>query len=324
MRLVTIPVGVLGIALLAAGASGLIRATAHAQDFPSRNITIIVPTSAGGGSDLQARIIGQRLAAAFGRTVIVENRPGASGNIGTEAVVRAAADGHTLLWSNNFIVQTQVVPPKPAFIPERDLAPVSLTDRVPWILAVHPSLPVRNVKDLLALAKARPGALTFSSGSLGLQVELLKLSTNVDIRGIFYKGNAPATVALLSGEVQMSMLTPTVVTAHIKSGKVRGLAVSSLKRSTVLPDIPTLHEAGAKDYEALQWHGFLVPAKTPSATITRLHAEVIKALASSDVKERFVSEGADIIGSTPSEFAAFISAEIRKWAEVVKRSSMKF
>lgn len=324
MRRVNIFIGVLGTGLLAAGGSGLFRATAHAQDFPSRNLTVIVPTTAGGGSDMQARIIGQRLAAAFGRTVIVENRPGASGNIGAEAVARAAADGHTLLWSNNFIVQTQVVPPKPAFAPERDLAPVSMTDRIPWVLVVHPSLPVRNVKDLLALAKARPGALTFSSGSLGLQMELLKLNTNVDVRGIPYKGNAPATVALLSGEVQMSMLTPTVVTTHIKSGKARGFAVSSLKRSTVLPDLPTLHEAGVKDYEALQWHGFLVPAKTPATIVGRIHAEVIKALAAPEVKERFASEGADIVGSTPSEFAAFISAEIRKWAEVVKRSSMKF
>lgn len=311
------------LAILIVTAAGL-AATAQAQDFPSRNITIIVPTTAGGGSDVQCRIIGQRLAAAFGRTVIVENRPGATGNIGAEAVVRAAPDGHTLLWSNYFIVSTQVVPPKPAFTLERDLAPVSMTDRIPWVLVVHPSLPVRNVKDLLALAKAKPGALTFSTGGAGLNMELLKLKTNLDVRGVPYKGNGPATVALVSGEVQMSMLTPTVVTAHIRSGKARGLAVSSLKRSTVLPDIPTLHEAGVKDFEALQWHGFLVPAKTPSAIITRIHAEVIKALAAPEVKERFAAEGADIVGSTPSEFAAFISSEIKKWAEVAQRSGVKF
>ncbi len=200
-----------------------------------------------------------------------------------------------------------------------------MTDRIPFVLVVHPSLPVRNVKDWLALAKAKPGALTFSMGaSVGFPMELLKLNTNIDVRGIPYKGNAPATVALLSGEVQMALSQPTVVRSHIKSGKVRGLDVSSLKRSTALPDIPTLHEAGVKDFEALQWHGLLVPAKTPPNIITRLHAKVIKALESSEVNERFVSEGADIVGSTPAEFAAFISSDIRKWADVVKRSGMKF
>lgn len=315
------------ISVASPGSSTLFSAIAHAQDFPSRNITIIVPFPPGGGNDIFGRLIGQRLAAAFGRTVIVDNRPGASGNIGAEAVVRAVPDGHTILYANANVATTQVVPPKATFDPQRELVPVSMTVMIPFVLATHSSLPVRNVKDLLALARAKPGDLTFSTttGSiLHLAIELFKFNTKLDVRNVPYKGAAPALVALLSGEVQISFLVPPVVQPHIKNGKVRGLGVSALKRSSVLPDIPTLHESGVKDFEALQWHGFLVPAKTPAAAVTRIHAEVVKALATSEIKERLSSEGAEVVGSTPTEFAAFIRSEIKKWSEVVQRPGMKF
>lgn len=302
----------------------LFRATAHAQDFPSRSIAVVVPFPAGGGVDILGRQIGQRLASAFGQKVIVDNRPGAGGNIGAEVVVRAAPDGHTILYSNANLATNRVVPPKANFDPRHDLAPVSMTAQIPFVLVTHPSLPVRNVKDLLALSKARPGELTFSTGGTGLPMELLKLDTNLDIRGVPYKGAAPAVVALLSGEVQVSFVVPPVVHSQIASGKARGLAVSSLKRSTVLPDIPTLHEAGVRNFEALQWHGFFLPGKTPSATVTRLHTEIVKALGAPELKERLAAEGAEVAGNTPSEFSAFIGSEIRKWSEVVKRSGMKF
>jgi tripartite-type tricarboxylate transporter receptor subunit TctC len=328
MRLAKVVISAVFVNLLAAGGPALFCAPAHAQDFPSRNITIIVPFPAGGGNDIFGRLIGQRLAAAFGRTVIVDNRPGASGNIGAEAVVRAAPDGHTILYGNANVATTQVVPPKPAFDPQRDLAPVSMTVLIPFVLVSHPSLPVRNVKDLLALAKAKPGDLTFSAGSTGsiahLAMALLKLNTKLDARHVPYKGAAPSVVALLSGEVQISFLVPPVVQPQIRNGKARGLAVSSLKRSTVLPDIPTLHEAGVRDFEALQWHGLFAPAKTPPAIVTRIHAEVVKALASSEMKERLAAEGAEVVGSAPTEFAAFFRSEIKKWSEVVQRSGTKF
>ena len=327
MRLGKVLTSVVFGSLLLACNSTLYRTHAYAQEYPSRNVTIIVPFPAGGGNDIFARLIGQRLAAAFGRTVIVDNRPGASGNIGAEAVVRAAPDGHTILYGNANVATTQVVPPKPAFDPQRDLAPVSMTVLIPFVLVAHPSLPVRNVKDLLALAKAKPGNLTFSAvtGSIThLAMELLKLDTKLDARYVPYKGAAPSLVALLSGEVQISFLVPPVVQSQIRNGKARTLAVSSLKRSTALPDIPTLHEAGVKDFEALQWHGFFVPAKTPPAIVTRMHVEVVKALAASEMKERLATEGAEIVGSTPMDFAAFFRSEVKKWSEVVQRSGTKF
>lgn len=314
--------------LLSAGGAALHSARGHAQDFPSRNITIVVPFPAGGGNDILGRLIGQRLAAAFGRTVIVDNRPGASGNIGAESVVRAAPDGHTLLYANANVATTQVIPPKPAFDPRRELAPLSMTVLIPLVLVAHPSLPVRNVKDLVALAKAKPGDLTFGAGSTGsiphLAMELLKLNTKMNIRAIPYKGAAPSLVALLSGEVQISFLVPPVVQPQLRVGKVRSLAISSLKRSTVLPDIPTLNEAGVRDFEALQWHGFLAPAKTPTAIVARIHAAVVKALASPETKERLASEGAEPVGNAPADFAAFIGSEIEKWSDVVRRSGTKF
>ena len=328
MRLTEVLTSVVFASFLSACGATLFCAHAYAQEFPSRNVTIIVPFPAGGGNDIFARLIGQRLAAALGRTVIVDNRAGASGNIGAEAVVRAAPDGHTILYGNANVATTQVVPPKPAFDPQRDLAPVSMTVLIPFVLVAHPSLPVRNVKDLLALAKAKPGDLTFSAGSTGsithLAMELLKLNTKLDARYVPYKGAAPSLVALLSGEVQISFLVPPVVQSQIRNGKARGLAVSSLKRSTALPEIPTLHEAGVKDFEALQWHGFFVPARTPPAIVTRIHVEVVKALAASEMKERLATEGAEIVGSTPTDFAAFFRSEVKKWSEVVQRSGTKF
>ena len=185
---------------------------------------------------------------------------------------------------------------------------------------------MRDLKALLALSRAKPDALTYSAAEPGsvlhLAMELLKNNTKLDARHVPYKGALPSLIAVMSGEVQISFLVPPVVQSQIRSGKVRGLAVSSLKRSAALPDIPTLHEAGVKDFEALQWHGFFVPAKTPAATVTRIHAEVVKALASPEMKDRFATEGAEIVGSAPTEFAAFIRSEIRKWTEVVQRSGI--
>jgi tripartite-type tricarboxylate transporter receptor subunit TctC len=329
MRLAKVLTSAVFVNLLAAGDAALFHAAANAQDFPSRTITIVVPIPPGGGPDIFGRLIGQRLAAGLGKPVIVDNRPGATGDIGAEAVARAAPDGHTLLYTTAVLVLRQVVPPKPALDPQRDLAPVSITLRHPWFLVTHPSLPVRNVKDLLALGKAKPGDLTFGGGGIGgalhFAVELFKLDTKLDARYIPYQGAPRAQVALLSGEVQLAFLGSPVVRPHVISGKMRALGVSALKRSSVLPEVPTLHEAGVKDFEVLNWYGFFVPAKTPAATIARIHGEVVKALAVPEMKERAATEGFELVGSTtPSDFAAFFRSEVKKWSDVVQRSGMKF
>jgi tripartite-type tricarboxylate transporter receptor subunit TctC len=302
-------------------------AVGWAQDFPSRQIMIIVPFPAGGGNDLFGRLIGQKLSTAFGRAVIVDNRPGASGNIGTEAVVRSAPDGHTLLYTTSVIATSVALYSKLAFDPQRDLAPVSMTALIPLVLVTHPSLPVRSVKELLALAKSKPGALSYSSGgaasSAHLATELLKLKTGIDANHVPYRGAAPAQTALLSGEVQFTFLVIPLVQGHLKSGKMRALGISTRARSSVLPGVPTLQEAGVADYEALQWHGFFAPVKTPLPIVGRLHGEIVKALAAPEMKERFATEGAEIAGSAPREFATFIQAEVTKWTDVVKRSGAK-
>jgi tripartite-type tricarboxylate transporter receptor subunit TctC len=298
-----------------------------AQDFPSRQITIIVPFPAGAGTDTFARLIGQKLSTAFGRIVIVDNRGGASGNIGTEAVVRSAPDGHTLLYTSASIALSSVLFSKLAFDPRRDLAPVSMTELIPLVLVTHPSLPVRSVKELLALAKSKPGALSYGSAGTAstghIAMELLKLKTRIDANHVPYRGQAPVLTALLGGEVQFAFLVIPLVQGHLKSGKLRALGISARTRSSVLTDIPTLHEAGVADYEALQWHGFFAPAKTPQPIVERLHGEIVKALAAPEMKGRFASEGAEIVGSSPKEFATFFQAEVTKWTDVLKRSGAK-
>jgi tripartite-type tricarboxylate transporter receptor subunit TctC len=327
MRLTRILSGILFLSLLPAVGPATIGGTVRAQEFPSRTITIVVPFPVGGDADIFGRIFAQRLAPAFGRSVVVDNRAGAGGNIGAEAVVRAAPDGHTVLYASSALAVTQALYSKLSFNAGRDLAPVSQSVSIPMVLVIHPSLPARNVKELLALSRGNPGFLTFSGGSAGgtfqLAGELFKISTNLDARHISYKGLGPAQIALLSGEIQLAFLSPPVVRSYVNSGRLRALGVSVLRRSAALPDVPTLHEAGVKDFEALQWHGFFVPAKTPASVVTRLHAEVVKALAAPEMKERIATEGAEIVGSTPAELAAFFRSEAEKWADVVKRSGIK-
>jgi tripartite-type tricarboxylate transporter receptor subunit TctC len=328
MRIAKVVTSAVFVSLLAAGEAALFHTAAQAQDFPSRTITIIVPFPPGSGPDLFGRLIGQRLAAALGRPVIVDNRSGATGYVGAEAVARASPDGHTILYTTAGLALRQAVPPKPALDPQRDLAPVSMTLVNPFFLVAHPSLPIRNVKDLLALGKAKPGDLTFGGGGIGgalhMAVELFKLETKLDARYIPYQGLGPAQVALLSGEVHLAFFGPPEVRPYVNSGKIRILGVSALKRSRLLPEVPTLHDAGVKDFEVLNWFGFFVPAKTPAATIARIHAEVVKALAAPEMQERAATEGVELVSSTPSDFAAFFRAEITKWAGVVQRSGNKF
>ena len=318
-------------ALIGRGTAAAILAAAFvsaawAQDYPSRNVTLVVPYPAGGGTDLFARAIGQELSAKLGKQIIVENRSGASGNIGAEAVVRSAPDGHTLLYTASPIALSQAVYKKLRFDALRDLKPITMAVSIPQVLVVHPALPVKSTKALVALSKSKPGMLTFSSGGVGsaghFAAELFKLGTGADMRHVPYRGAAPALVALISGETQLAFLVPPVVRPQLEAGKLRALAVTSRKRSALFPNVPSLHELGYANFEALQWHGLFAPAKTPAAIVDMLGEAAKAALASPSVQARFSAEGAEAVGSSPSEFAAFFKAELAKWSEVAKRAGM--
>jgi len=300
---------------------------AGAQDYPNRAIRMLVPFPAGGGSDTIARVTAQKLSASLGQQVVVDNRAGASGNIAAEIAAKAAPDGYTLMFANSSIAISPAVYTKLAFDPVKDLVPISMVSSYPFALVVHPALPVKSVKELVALAKDKPGTLTYSSAGAGtmshLAMELFALRTGTKLTHLPYKGAAPASIGLMSGEAQVAFVVMPVAQVQINAGKLRGLAVAAKSRSAVVPQIPTLQEAGVADNEALQWNGLFAPAKTPPAILDRLYRDVIKALATAEVKQRFEAEGADPAGNTPKEFAAFFRAEAAKWADVTKRSGTK-
>jgi tripartite-type tricarboxylate transporter receptor subunit TctC len=299
---------------------------ALAQQFPSHPVTIIVPFPAGGGADMFARAIAPKLAAEFGKPMIVENRTGATGNIGAEAVARSAPDGHTILYTSSSIALSTLAHTNSTFDPLRDLEPITMTARIPYVLVVHPSVAAHSVGELIALAREKPSALNFSSGgpgsSLHLPMELLRLKTGIDINHVPYRGASPAQLAVIAGEVQMAFLVPPLVLAHVRAGRMRALAVSSATRSPLLPDLPTLQEAGVPGYEAMQWHGVFAPAKTPAPILATLYAAIDRALDAPDMKDRFAAEGADKVSSAPAEFARALRADIDRWADVARRAKL--
>ena len=302
-------------------------AAAWAQEYPGKPIRVIVPFPAGGGSDTVARVTAQKLSSALGQQVVIDNRAGASGNIAAELVARAAADGYTLLFGNSSLSISPAVFQKLAYDPVKDLLPISMVSSYPFVLVVHPSLPVKNVRELIAFAKAKPDALSYSSAGAGtlshFAMELFRLNTGVRVTHLPYKGAAPAGVGVMSGEAQAAFLVMPLSQAHIKTGRLRGLGVAAKARAPVIPHVPTMREAGVADNEAIQWNGLFAPAGTPQAVLDRLYRETVKALASADVKQRFEAEGADPVGSTPAEFAAYFRAEAGKWADVAKRSNTR-
>lgn len=306
----------------------LIAGSAAAQTYPSKPVRMMVPFPAGGGSDTMGRIVGTRLSERLGQQIVVENRPGAAGSIGADIVARAPADGYTiLLGSTSELVQYPNVNPKIPYDPVRDFAPISLVGTIPLVLVVHPSLPVKNVKGLVALAKARPGEINFGSAGQGatthLAVELFILLTGVKMTHVPYKGSPQAVADLVSGDVQLGIPTMPAALPFIKSGRVKVLAVSSAKRASNLPDIPSLDEAGVKGYDATLWTGMLAPAGTPKEIINRLHAEIAKVLALKEVNDALDKQGAEAQGSTPEQFTAFIKTEHAKWAKVVKTAGVR-
>jgi tripartite-type tricarboxylate transporter receptor subunit TctC len=305
-------------------AAGL--AVAQAPAYPVKSVRLLVPSSPGGGTDILARVLAQKMSETFGQQFVVENRPGAGQVIGIEAVARSAPDGYTLLMAASAIVINEVLYAKPPYDTLRDFAPVTLGASLPNILVVHPALPVKSVRELIVLAKTRAGQLNYSSAGSGtsphLSMELFRLMAGITLTHIPYKGSGPATVDLLAGQVQLSM--PNVLTAlpHIKGGKLRGLGVTSGKRATGLPDIPAIAET-LPGYEAIQWYGILAPAGTSRDIVGKLQAEIARILVLPEVKDRLAADGADAVGSRPDEFAAYIRAELAKWGKVVKTGGIK-
>jgi tripartite-type tricarboxylate transporter receptor subunit TctC len=312
---------------LAAAALALV-STSFAQTYPTRPVRMMVPFPAGGGSDTMGRIVGAKLSERLGQQIVVENRPGAAGSIGADIAARAPADGYSiLLGSTSELVQYPNVNPKIPYDPLRDFAPVSLVGTIPMVLVVHPSLPVKNVKDLVALAKSRPGEINFGSAGQGatthLAVELFIQLTGARMTHVPYKGSPQAVADLVAGNVQLGIPTMPAALPFIKAGRVKVLGVTTGKRASNLPDVPTLNEACVKGYEAALWTGILAPAGTPAPIINRLNAEIAKVLELKDVQEALARQGAEAQPSSPAEFAAFLKSDYAKWARVVKEGGIR-
>jgi tripartite-type tricarboxylate transporter receptor subunit TctC len=302
-----------------------ITSAAFAQAWPTKPVRIVVPFLPGGTTDILARAIGFDLTKEWSQSIIVENRPGAGGNIGAEAVAKSPADGYTLLMGT---VGTHGINPsvyqKMPYDAIKDFAPVTLVALMPNMLVVHPSVTVKSVGELIALAKKRPGRLTFASSGNGTSIHLsgalFETLAGVDMVHVPYKGSSPAVTDLLAGQVNMMFDNMPSALPHVKSGKLRALAVTSAKRSPAMPELPTIAEAGVKGYEASSWFGVLAPAGTPKDVVAKVNGAILKSLSTPDIKEKLSSQGAEPAGDTPEKFAAFIRAEIDKWAKVVMAS----
>jgi tripartite-type tricarboxylate transporter receptor subunit TctC len=305
----------------------LFPAPAGAQNYPIRPIRVIVPQSAGGSTDFVARVVGERLGEALRQPVIVDNRPGAGSINGTEIVAKAAPDGHTLLVVAASFTITPNIRKKLPYDTLRDFAPVSQLASLPHILVVHPSLPVKSVKELVALAKAKPGELNYGTSGVATSThmagELFMYLTGTKMVSIPYKGGAPGMAALLGGQVQLYFATISTAMPHIKSGKLRALGITAPKRSVAYPEFPTLAEEGVLGYAHTSWVGMLAPAKTPAAILARLNAETVKVLHTEEAKTMLLRDGLEAVGSSPAEFAVQIRTELEKWAKVVKAAGIQ-
>ena len=316
----------LSLAVLAAGTLALAPFAAQAQAaFPSKALTIVVPFSAGGTTDILARVVGQYIAKDLGQPVIIDNRPGAGGDIGAQMVARAAPDGYTLLMGTvGTHAINQSLYKKMAFDPIKDFAPITRVALVPNLLVANPSQPYKNVKELIAYAKANPGKINFASSGSGTSIhlsgEMFQQMAGVEMQHIPYKGSAPALTDLLGGQTAIMFDNMPSVIGHVKAGKLRPLAVTTPQRSPALPDVPTIAEAGVPGYSATSWFGLLAPAGTPAPVIAKLNASVLKALQDPEVKKKMAEQGAEPNGEKPEQFAEFIRSETAKWGQTVKKS----
>ena len=301
---------------------------AAAAAYPERAVRIIVPSPPGGGTDASTRIVARKLAELLGQQFIIDNRPGASGNIGAEQAVRATPDGYTLLAILATHTSNPALMGKGSYDLMRDFAPISVMVTLPNLIISHPSLPVKTARELIAFAKARPGQLHFASAGMGtiphLTMELFLSMAGLKMIHVPYKGVGPALIDVVAGHVPVMGANILVLLPHVRHGRVRAYGVTSAKRAAVAPEIPTIAEGGLAGYEALQWYGIVAPASTPRDTIASLHRAMVRALQESEVARRFTSDGADPTPSkTPEEFGALIRSEIAKWAKVVKDAGIK-
>ena len=314
----TVPV-LLTIAALAPGA-------AVAQTYPVKPIRIIVSVAAGGGVDATARIVGQQFTQAWGQPVVIENRPGAGGTIAAEAIARAAPDGYSLLMASSGHASTPSLYKLP-YDAIADFAPVTIVAVAPSVLVVHPSVPVKTVKDLIAFAKAHPNELLFASSGNGspahMGLELLKLNTGVKMVHVPYKGTAPSITDLLAGRVSATASSVVSTMPHVRMGRLRALAVTSGKRSLGVPEIPTVAEAGIPGFANDVWYALFAPAGTPRSVVTRLHEEIATSIAQPALRERMLAAGLEPLGNSPDEFAAYLRAEVAKWAKVIKAAGVR-
>ena len=305
----------------------LTAALAQAQTYPSRPVTIVVPFGAGGPADIYARFLGQRMQAPLGQPVVVENRPGGGSVVGSNAVAKSAPDGYTLLMmSNTHTVNETLIPNKP-FVLLRDLAPVAPVNYSDLLLVVHPSVPANNLKELIALAKSEPGRMNYASSGPGtpyhMAGELFKSLAGVDVVHVPYKGSDGARVGILGGQVQMMFDAITTMAPNVRAGKLKGFGTSGRARSSVLPDVPTVAEAGVPGYEATIWLGVMAPAGTPKPIIDRLNAEIRKITGSAEVKEAWGKQGATPLSMTPGQFEQYLRDDIAKWAKVIAQAGIK-
>ncbi len=309
------------LALIGAGGQAV------AQSYPAGPIRVVVPFPAGGGVDSMGRILGQKLTEALGRQIIIENRPGANGMIGSEFVARSAKDGYTLLVNGANFVTTPSLYGKVTYDPLRDFDAVSLVALAPNVLVVHPSLPVKSVKELIALARARPGQIQYASSASGstphLAAELFKTMTKTDLLHVPYRGTGPAITALLSGEVSVMFMPALAAVPYVKSGRLRALAVTSRERLPALSELPTVAESGLKGYESSQWYGVLAPAGTPADILDLLNSQVAKIMRTPDMKQRMTDSGSLAVGSTREAFTAHLREEFAKWAKIIKQSGAR-
>ena len=301
-------------------------AAAHAQ-YPAKPVRIVVPSSAGGGTDIVARIVSPKLSERLGQQIVIDNRPGAGTMIGGELVAKAPPDGYTLLMCVSTLATNPIIYRKVPYNALTDFAPVTLVLSAPNILVVHPSLPVKTVKELIWFAQARPGELNFASAGAGtgphLAMALFMSMAGIRMVHIPYKGSAPAIIDLLSGQVTTMVATMLTGLPHVRSGRLRALGITGLKRIAAAHDVPTIAESGVPGYDAAQWYGMVAPAQTPKEIVARLNRDLVAILQSDEIKERFAADGAEAVPTTPDEFARYIRSETDKWARVAKSAGIK-
>jgi tripartite-type tricarboxylate transporter receptor subunit TctC len=315
-------------ALLATLAIALAPLASAAEDYPQRTVKIVVPFAPGGSTDVVARILADKLSADLKQSFVIENRPGAGGNIGADVVAKAAPDGYTLLMGTTGVLAINKYLYKDmSYDPDRDFAPVSYTSLITNMLVVSPGVPAKTVPELIALARAKPGALTFASSGAGssthLSGELFKSMAGVDILHVPYKGSSQALTDVMAGQVTMLFDNAPSSMPYVQQGKLRAIAVTSLKRMPTLPDVPTIDESGVKGYESLSWSGIVAPAATPKAVIAKLNAAIEKVLAQEDVRKQFANLGVEAVGGPPEAFTRQIRTESEKWGKVVKAANIR-